>query len=93
MIINIFQFLSFLLVSFLLSTIDVFNVFSNSNLITFIQSLSLVYLLFFDMYSFVTKTALDVKRAVLLVNTIPMLGFINDIVELVIVDPDPIKIQ
>ena len=35
------------------------------------------------------KTAKDVKRAVLIVITIPMLGHIYDIVEVVIADPDP----
>ena len=41
------------------------------------------------MYSFVIKIAIDVNKAVELVNTIPIVGFINDIVEVVIVDPDP----
>ena len=37
------------------------------------------------------KVAIDVKRAVPLVNTIPMLGLNIDSVEAVIVDPDPEK--
>ena len=41
------------------------------------------------MYSFVIKIAIDVNKAVELVNTLPIVGFINDIVEVVIVDPDP----
>ena len=35
--------------------------------------------------------AKDVIRAVEEVKTIPMLGFINDIVEIEIANPDPIK--
>ena len=34
-----------------------------------------------------------VKKAEELVSTIPMLGFINDIVDVEIADPDPIKIS
>ena len=41
------------------------------------------------MYSFVSDVATDVKRAVELVNTIPMLGFIIYIVEVVFADPNP----
>ena len=41
------------------------------------------------MYSFAIKIAIDVNKAVELVNTLPIVGFINDIVEVVIVDPDP----
>ena len=37
--------------------------------------------------------ARDVNEAVEEVNTIPMLGFINDIVDVEIADPDPIKIS
>ena len=37
------------------------------------------------------KTARDVDRAVEEVNTIPMLGFMNDIVDVEIALPDPIK--
>ena len=36
---------------------------------------------------------MDARRDVELVNTLPMLGFINDIVEVPIADPDPIKIS
>ena len=43
------------------------------------------------MYSLVIKTAMDVRRAVELVKNLPILGFINDIVEVSIADPDPIK--
>ena len=39
------------------------------------------------------KIAIDVNRAVELVNTIPMLVFINDIVEMLIADPDPNNIS
>ena len=45
------------------------------------------------MYSFVIRIAIDVKKAVELVNTKQMLGLINDIVEVPIVDPDPNKIS
>ena len=45
------------------------------------------------MYSFVVNIAIDVKKAVELVNTIPMLGFINHIVEVALADPDPNKIS
>ena len=37
--------------------------------------------------------AILVGEAVEEVNTIPMLGFINDIVEVVIADPEPTKIS
>ena len=37
--------------------------------------------------------AKDVNRAVEEVNTIPMLGFMSDIVEVVLALPDPIKIS
>ena len=40
------------------------------------------------MYSFVIKIAKDVKRAVDLIKTISKLGLINDIVEVLIVDPN-----
>ena len=43
------------------------------------------------MFSFVIKISISVRKAVQLVNTIPMLGLINDIVEVVRVDPDPNK--
>ena len=39
------------------------------------------------------KIAIDVNKAVEEVNTIPMLGFISDIVEVPIADPDPINIS
>ena len=45
------------------------------------------------MYSFVIKIAIDVKRAVEVVKTIPMLEFIIDNVEVVIADPDLNKIS
>ena len=40
-----------------------------------------------------TKIARDVNKAVEEVNTIPMDGFINDIVDVDIADPDPTKIS
>ena len=46
-----------------------------------------------DMYSFVIKIARDVSKAVEEVNNVPTLGFINDIVDVEIADPDPIKIS
>ena len=45
------------------------------------------------MFSFVIKIARDVSKAVEEVNTIPMLGFINDIADVEIADPDSIKTQ
>ena len=39
------------------------------------------------------RIAKDVNEAVELVNTIPMLGLINDIAEVLIADPDPQKIS
>ena len=60
----------------------------------FLQSLSFVKRNFiFDTNSFVNKMARGVSKAVELINTIPMLGFINDIVEVVIAEPDPNKIS
>ena len=41
------------------------------------------------MYSLVIKIAILVNKAVEEVNTIPMLGLNNGIVEVVIADPDP----
>ena len=43
----------------------------------------------FEMYSFLIKIAIDVKRAVELINTIPMFGLIKDLVEVLIADLDP----
>ena len=61
---------------------------------TLIQSPNLVYGSFnFEMYSFVIKIAIDLKKAVELVNTIPILGFLNGHVEVVIADPDPKNIS
>ena len=45
------------------------------------------------MYSFVIKTAIDVNKALELVITTPMLGLINDILEVIFADPDPYKIS
>ena len=45
------------------------------------------------MHSLVIKTAMDVKSALELVNTIPMLGFLNDSVEIVTAHPDPNEIS
>ena len=59
-----------------------------------IQSLSFVYRNFnLLIYSFVINIARDVNKAVEEVNTIPMLGFIEDIVDVEIADPDPIRIS
>ena len=41
------------------------------------------------MYSLVIKIAIDVSRALELVDTIPMLEIIIDIAEVVLSDPDP----
>ena len=58
--------------------------------ITLIQSRNFVYLIFnFDIYSLVIKIAILVNKAVEEVNTILILGFDNDIVEVPIADPDP----
>ena len=66
-----------------------FKVFSYSNVIILIQSRKFVYRnSIFDMHSLVIKIAILVNKAVEEVNTIPMLGFCNDIVEVLIADPD-----
>ena len=58
------------------------------------QSLNFVYGIFnFEMYSFVINIDIDVNKALEEVNTIPMLGFISDIVEVPMVDPDAISIS
>ena len=36
---------------------------------------------------------IDVSKAVELVNTIPVLGFFEDFIKILIADPDPIKIS
>ena len=43
------------------------------------------------MYSLVIKIAIVDNKAVEEVKTLPMLGLINDIVDVEIADPDPIK--
>ena len=43
------------------------------------------------MFSRVIKIAIGVNKTVEKVNTIPLLGFINDIPEVVIANPDPQK--
>ena len=43
------------------------------------------------MYSFVINIVIEINKAEELFITIQMLGFINSIVELVIVDPDLVK--
>ena len=92
MIINVFDFPIFLS-SIFLSTIDSFQVFSYSKVITIIQSLNLVYRIFdFDMYSLVIKIAILVISAVLLEITIPALGFNTANVFELIFEADPIKI-
>ena len=94
MIINHFQFQCFFFVNFFYSISECFKVFSYIKIITLIQSLNLVYPFFnFDMYSFEIKIAIDGNKAEELVNTIPMLGFINDFVEEVIAEPAPNKIS
>ena len=45
------------------------------------------------MYSFVFEIAILVKKAVELINTIPILGLIKNMVELPFADPNPIKIS
>ena len=93
LIINLFQFLRFFS-SIFSSTIKAFNVFSYNRVIILIESLNLVHLIFnFEISSFLIKIAIDVKKAVELITTIPMLRFINDIVEVVIAYPDPNKIS
>ena len=60
----------------------------------FIQLLSFVKRNFnFDQFSFVIKIALDVWRAVELVNTMPILGFFNNKVDVEIADHEPIKLS
>ena len=88
MIISLFQLLNFFLIYFL-STIDFFNVFSKSKVKTLIQPRNFVYLIFnFEMFSLVIKTATDVNKAVELLDTIPILGLIIDIMEVLIADPE-----
>ena len=45
------------------------------------------------MYSIVIKIAIPVNEAVEEINTIPMLGLTNDIVEVLTANHDPIKIS
>ena len=93
MIKNLSYFFSFFLISFL-SSIDSFNALSYSKVITLIQSPNFVKRQFnFDMYSLVIKIAILVKKAVEEVNTMPMPRLINDIVEVLTADPDPIKLS
>ena len=88
MIINPFQLLNFIS-SIFLSIINSFNVFSYSKVTTLIHSPNFVYFIFnLLIYSFVIKIAIDVRRTVELVSTIPILGLIIEIVELVMIDPD-----
>ena len=64
-IINLFQF-QYFISSIFLSTIEVFKVFSNDNVITLIQSLSFVNVIFdFEIHSLVNNIAIKVSRAVL----------------------------
>ena len=77
-----------------LSTIDSLKASSYSKVFTLTQSLNFVYWIFnFDLYSFVIKMAILVKKAVLLVNTIPMLGTIIENVKVVFSQPDPKNIS
>ena len=58
----------------------------------FIQSRSFVYRNFnLLLFSFVIKIPRDVNKAVEEVSTKPMLGFINDLVDVEIADRDPIN--
>ena len=79
---------------FFLSILDCFKVFSNSSVITLIQSRNLVYLIFtFEMYSLVIKIAILVNRGVLDEITIPAPGLIKAIDELPTADPAPTSIS
>ena len=93
MTINNFKFLCFFIINFF-SIIDCFNVFSNNKVITLIQYLNFLYRIFsFELYSLVIKIALLVNKAVLDDIIIPTDGLIEDKVELVFVEPPPIKIS
>ena len=73
---------------------EVLKVFSYNKVITLIQFLSLVYLIFtFEIYSIVINIAILVNRAVLLEMIIAAPGLINPIVEELIVEADPINIS
>ena len=72
---------------------EFFRVFSYHKVITLIQSRNLIYRIFnFEMYSFVIKIAKLLNRAVLDEINMPTPGLIKPIVELPIVDADPIEI-
>ena len=63
-------------------------------MITLIQSLSLVYLIFnLKKYSLVINIAILVNRAVLLEIIIPAPGLIKPIVEELIIEAEPFKIS
>ena len=71
---------------------EFFDVFSNSKVLTLIQSPKLVYHFSnFEMYSLVIKIAILVNSAVLLPILIPALGFNTANVLGLIVESDPIK--
>ena len=79
---------------FFLSTIEVFKNFSYNKVITLIQSLRLLYLIFnFDMNSLVINIAINVIGAVLLGRRKPALAFnIANVLQL-FVAADPVKIS
>ena len=71
---------------------DCFNIFSYSSVNTFIQSFKIVYrFLKFENFSFGTRNAIHVIRAVPLVAILPKFEFRNDNVDDVFAAPDPIK--
>ena len=74
--------------------INCFKVFPYNRLFTLIQSLALVCLIYNLLkYSFVTKIAILVNRAVELVSIIPTHGLINDKVLDGFAEPQPMKIS
>ena len=73
---------------------EAFRVLSYDNVITLIQSLSLVYLIFnFENFSLLINKAILVNRSVLLEIIIPAPGLIKPIVEELIVEAKPINIS
>ena len=72
--------------------IDCLNFLSYTKLITKFQSRNIVYLISnFEIYSFVIKIAILVYKAALDKKTIPTVGLVIHKVELVFVEPPPIK--
>ena len=77
---------------FIFYVVICFRDLSHIILLPFLKSRILVYLTRnFELYSIVINVGVDVKRAVELVNKIPLLELFNDNVEVLPVDPDPIK--